>query len=115
MSADTEYLTAMHAAMAGRSLDAGLSEADRVPHLTQLYRELLETCRGLSPAGQLSEAHAEIVFVSEEMLRRLRMATTLGELTAATEDLRDIVERGAAAFRVLQRESDRLGLGLSFR
>lgn len=62
----------------------------------------------------MADAHAEIVNVSEAIRDRLRHAGTIEEL-GESEDLRDILERGAAAFRVLQSESDRLGLGLSFR
>jgi hypothetical protein len=111
---EAEYLAAMHAAVTGLALDGRLSEEDRLSQLIQLYRERLEVWRELSPIGPLAEAHAEIVHVCEEMLRRFRMVTTVEELTSA-HDLPAVVERGAAAFRVLQHESDRLGLGLSFR
>ncbi len=114
MSADAEYLTTMHAAVTSLALQGGLSEANAVSQLIELYRERLEAWRELSPSGHLAEAHAEIVRVSEEILRRLQTVTDIKGL-GASEDLRDIVERGAAAFRVLQSESDRLGLGLSFR
>ncbi|MBE0611329.1 MAG: hypothetical protein IH609_18245 [Dehalococcoidia bacterium] len=69
--------------------------------------------RTLSPPASMADAHAEIVNVSEAIRDRLRQAGTLEEL-GESEDLRDIVERGASAFQALQRESDRLGLGLSF-
>jgi hypothetical protein len=114
MLADAEYLTTMHAAVTSLALPAGLNETDAVSELMEFYRERLEAWRELSPPGLLAEAHAEIVRVSEEILRRLQTVTNVKDL-GASEDLRDIVERGASAFRVLQRESDRLGLGLSFR
>ncbi len=93
---------------------ASVATVDPVQHLIRIHSENLRAYRTLSPPASLADAHAEIVNVSEAIRDRLRQAGSLEDLPA-TEVLRDLVEGGAAAFRVLQRESDRLGLGLSFR
>lgn len=111
---DEPYLRAMHDILEQGKSRASVATVDPVQHFIRIHSENLSAYRTLSPPASLAEAHAEIVKVSEAIRDRLRQAGTLEEL-GASEDLRDIVERGAAAFRVLQRESDRLGLGLSFR
>lgn len=104
----------MHGTLVRDKSLADVATADPVQHLIRIHSENLSAYRTLSPPASLAAAHAEIVNVSETIRDHLRQAGTL-EALGASEDLRDIVERGAAAFRVLQRESDRLGLGLWFR
>lgn len=104
----------MHNILEQGKFRASVATVDPVQQFIRIHSENLSAYRTLSPPASLAEAHAEIVNVSEAIRDCLRQVGSLEDLPA-TGILRDIVERGASAFRVLQRESDRLGLGLSFR
>ncbi|MGE3074827.1 MAG: hypothetical protein AB7N24_01760 [Dehalococcoidia bacterium] len=107
----TTYLLAMHRALRDSGLTSAAARGE-IRALKDAYEVYIADIRDI-PAGELANIHQEVLVTCEDLCNRLETVNTFAQL-GADASLRDLVQRGAAAFARLQGESNKRSLGISF-